>query len=121
MKNKKIINSFKYAFTGIGSAFKTERNMKIHATIALIVIVLGIILKLESWEWIVCISWFAIVIGGELFNTSIEIVVNLVMPRINEDAKRSKDIAAGGVLMFAIGSAAVGLIIFAPKIMLLFM
>lgn len=67
--------------------------MKIHATIALIVIVLGIILKLESWEWIVCISWFVIVIGG----TFIEIVVNLAMPRINEDAKRSKDIAAEGV------------------------
>lgn len=62
MKNKKIINSFKYAFTGIDSAFKTERNMKIHATIALIVIVLGIILKLESWEWIVCNSyWWGIV------------------------------------------------------------
>lgn len=40
---------------------------------------------------------FVIVIGGELFNTSIEIVVNLAMPRINEDAKRSKDIAAEGV------------------------
>ena len=63
---------------------------------------------------------FVIVIGGELFNTSIEIVVNLAMPWINEDAKRSKDIAAEGVLMFAIGSAVVGLIIFVPKIMLLF-
>ena len=63
---------------------------------------------------------FVIVIGGELYNTSIEIVVNLAMPWINEDAKRSKDIAAEGVLMFAIGSAVVGLIIFVPKIMLLF-
>ena len=30
MKNKKLINSFKYAFKGIGSSIKSERNMKIH-------------------------------------------------------------------------------------------
>lgn len=119
MKNKKIINSFKYAFTGIGSAFKTERNMKIHVTIALIVIIAGLILKLESWEWIVCISWIALVIGGELFNTAIEIVVDLAMPKFNENAKKSKDISAGAVLVFALGSAIIGFIIFIPKIIML--
>lgn len=119
MKNKKIINSFKYAFTGIGSAFKTERNMKIHATIALIVIIAGLILKLKSWEWIVCISWIALVIGGELFNTAIEIAVDLAMPKFNENAKKSKDISAGAVLVFALGSAIIGFIIFIPKIIML--
>ena len=29
MKEKKLLNSFKYAFAGIKSAFKSERNMKI--------------------------------------------------------------------------------------------
>lgn len=120
MKNKKLINSFKHAFAGIKSAFKSERNMKIHFSIALLVIILGIILKIKTWEWIVCISYFALVIGGECFNTAIEIVVNLAMPKINEDAKRSKDISAGGVLVFAIGSAIIGLIIFLPKIINLF-
>ena len=56
------------------------------------------------------------VIGGELFNTAIEIAVNLAMSKINNDAKRAKDISAGGVLVFAIGSAIVGLIIFVPKL-----
>lgn len=116
MKNKKLINSFKYAFSGIISAFKTERNMKIHVSIMLLVILCGIIFKLETWEWIVCICLFALVIGGELFNTAIEIVVDLAMPKINDKAKKSKDIAAGGVLVLAIGSAIIGLIIFIPKI-----
>lgn len=120
MKNKKLINSFKYAFAGIKSAFKSERNMKIHFSIALLVIIFGIILKIKTWEWIVCVSYFALVIGRECFNTAIEIVVNLAMPKINEDAKRSKDISAGGVLVFAIGSAIIGLIIFLPKIINLF-
>ena len=38
------------------------------------------------------------------------------MPKINEKAKRAKDISAGGVLVFAIGSIIVGVIIFIPKI-----
>jgi diacylglycerol kinase len=116
MKNKKLIDSFRYALTGIGSAFKTERNIKIHVAVASIVTILGIILKLKTWEWVVCVGWFAIVIGGELFNTAIEIAVDLAMPKINEKAKRAKDISAGGVLVFAIGSIIVGVIIFISKI-----
>ncbi len=117
MKNKKISDSFKCAFNGIFNAFKIEKNMKFHVLIMILIISLGIILKIENWEWIVCISWFAIVIGGELFNTAIEIAVDLAMPNKNELAKLSKDISAGGVLLFVIGSAAVGLVIFLPKIL----
>lgn len=120
MKNKKLINSFKYAFIGIGSAFWTERNMKIHVSIMLLVIIMGIIFKISVTEWIVCICWFAIVIGGEMFNTAIEQVVNIAMPEKDERAKLAKDISAGGVLVFAIGSAIVGLIIFLPKVIALF-
>ena len=70
-------------------------------------------------EWIVCICLFVLVIGGELFNTAIEIAVDLAMPKINDNAKKSKDIAAGGVLVLVIGSAIIGLIIFIPKIIML--
>lgn len=117
VKTKKIINSFKYAFEGIVSAFKTERNMKIHTVIMFLVIIAGILFKINRYEWIMCIICFAMVIGGELFNTAIETVVDMVMPYKNDKAKAAKDIAAGAVLVFAIGSAVIGLIIFIPKIM----
>ena len=120
MKNKKIKDSFKYAFSGIISAFKTEKNMKIHMIAVICVIVFGLLLKLNLLEWIICISCFVLVIGGELFNTAIEVVVDLVSPGINEKAKKSKDIAAGGVLVFAIGSLIIGLLIFVPKIVNIF-
>ena len=55
-----------------------------------------------------------------MFNTSIETIVDMVMPNKNEKAKKAKDVAAGGVLIFAIFSAIVGLIIFLPKIIALF-
>lgn len=120
MQIKKLINSFKYAFQGIKSAFKTEHNMKIHVGFMIFIICMGIILKIKTWEWIACITCFALVIGAELFNTSIEIAIDIAMPKMNERAKKSKDIAAGGVLAFAIGSAMIGLIIFVPKLFQLF-
>lgn len=116
-KTKKIRNSFKYAIEGIWTSFKTERNMKIHIFIMILVIIAGIILKINKSEWIICIILFAIVIGSELFNTSIETIVDMVMPEKNEKAKIAKDVSAGAVLVVAIGAAIIGLVIFVPRIL----
>ena len=116
-KMKKIRNSFKYAIEGIWTSFKTERNMKIHIFIMILVIIAGIILKINKLEWITCIILFAIVIGSELFNTSIEPIVAMVMPEKNEKAKIAKDVSAGAVLVVAIGAAIIGLVIFVPRIL----
>jgi len=116
MKNKKMINSFKNDFNGMIVSFKQERNMKIHISIMFLVILLGIIFKIKMVEWIICIICFALVIGGELFNTAIEITIDIAMPNFNEKAKKAKDISAGAVLVLAIASAIIGFIIFVPKI-----
>ena len=119
-KNKKIINSFKYALQGIFTSFKTEKNMKIHIIIMILVIIAGVIFKINKIEWIICVLLFTMVIAGELFNTSIETVVDMVMPEKNEKAKIAKDVAAGAVLVLAIGAVIIGFIIFIPKIYLIF-
>ena len=120
MKYKKEIknlgHSFKYAGIGIWSSFKSERNMKIHVFVMCLVIIFGIILKINVREWITCIILFAIVIAGELFNTAIETTVDLAMPDKHPKAKLAKDISAGAVLILAITAIIVGLIIFIPKI-----
>lgn len=116
MENKKFLNSFKYAFNGIIISFRTEKNMKIHILMMLLVVIAGIILKINVIEWIICIILFAIVISAELFNTAIETVVNMITMEKNEKAKIAKDVSAGAVLVTAIGSAIVGLIIFIPKV-----
>ena len=82
----------------------------------MLVIIFGILLKISLNEWLVCIMLFCMVIGSEMINTAVENVVNLAMPTKNEVAKNAKDISAGAVLVFAIGSAIIGLIIFIPKI-----
>lgn len=115
MKNKKLINSFKYAFKGIISALLSERNMKIHVNIMALVIIFGFILNISVGEWFVCIICFAIVISAEMFNTAFEQMVDIAMPEKDPRAKFVKDVAAGGVLVMAIASLVIGLIIFVPK------
>lgn len=116
IETKRLVNSFKYAGTGILTAFKEEKNMKIHFLTMFIVIILGFIFKIELVEWVICIVLFGGVIGAEMFNTAIETVVDMVTPYKNEKAKIAKDVAAGGVLVWAIISAIIGAIIFIPKI-----
>lgn len=116
-KTKKIVNSFKYAFQGIITSFRTERNMKIHVLIMILVIIAGIIFKVNQSEWIILITMFMLVISAELFNTAIETVVDMITKEKNEKAKLAKDVAAGAVLVLAIGSVIIGMIIFIPKIL----
>lgn len=115
-KLKNFIKSFKYAIDGICLSIKFERNVKIHIIIMFLVIIAGFIFKINKYEWIVCIVCFAIVIGGELFNTAIERIVNVIIPYKDDKAKNIKDISAGAVLVLAIGAFIIGLIIFVPKI-----
>ena len=115
-KNKNIFNSFKYAFEGILEAFKTERNLKIHVIIMILVIIFGVILNISKTEWIICILLFGAVISSELFNTAIETTVDLITMEKNPKAKLAKDVSAGAVLVMAIVSAIIGLMIFLPKI-----
>lgn len=117
---KKLINSFKYAIEGIISSFKTERNMKIHVLAMIVVIALGLFFKLNKVEWCFIIIAIVSVISAELFNTAIETVVDMVSPERNPKAKLAKDIAAGAVLVVAIGAAIIGFIIFGPQIINVF-
>lgn len=115
-KGKKIINSFKYAFSGIITSFQTERNMKIHIFVMIFVIIVGIFFKLSKIEWMICIILFSLVIAAELFNTAIETIVDMIMPEKNEKAKIAKDVSAGAVLVLVIGAVIIGFMIFIPKL-----
>ena len=112
-----MLKSFKYAFEGIFSAIKKERNMKIHIAMMLAVIVAGIIFSISKIEWICCLFCFGLVISLEMVNTAIEVLADLVDEKYNEKIKLIKDVAAGAVLVSAIISAIIGLMIFIPKLL----
>lgn len=71
------------------------------------------------FEWLVVVVCFGLVLGGECINSSIEAIVDLASPDYHELARKSKDAAAGGVLLFSLASLVVGLIIFVPRILAL--
>lgn len=103
-------------FLGIITSFKTERNMKIHVFVMILVIIAGIVFKVSLLDWIILVIMFGLVISAELFNTAIETIVDMITMENNEKAKIAKDVAAGAVLVLAFASVIVGLIIFIPKI-----
>ena len=109
---KKFILSFKYALRGIIESIISERNLKIHIFISILVIIFGIIFKISLLEWIICIILFGLVISAELFNTSIENIVDNLSVEKNEYARKAKDASAGAVLVLAFISAIIGFIIF---------
>lgn len=113
---RKLIKSFKYAFSGLNIGIKKEQNMQIHILAVIVVTILGIVFKIDKTEWMICLILFGIVISAELFNTAIETVVDISMPEINEKAKIAKDVSAAAVLILAIISIIIGGIIFIPKI-----
>lgn len=117
---KRLINSFKFALDGIVYAFKYEQNILVHFTVMIIVIIMGIFLKISFIEWLICLILFGLVIATELINTSIEATIDLLTDKIHPLAKIAKDTASAAVLVFALIAIIVGLLIFLPKIIMLF-
>lgn len=116
MQKKSLLKSFYHAGVGIYSSFLSERNMKIHFAVMLFVILAGFYFQISTFEWIICIILFGVVISAEVMNTAIETTVDLAMPEQHPKAKLAKDLSAGAVLVLAIIAAIIGFIIFLPKI-----
>ena len=114
MKNTSFLQSFRHALEGIKELIQSERNMRIHIAMTVLVILCSVIFGLTAAEKAVVIALCAIVISAELINTAIENAVNLSTAVFNMYARRAKDAAAGAVLVISIGAAVCGLIIFVP-------
>ena len=117
---KKRILSFKYAIQGVVYLLKTQPNSRIHLLAAIAVVLLAYGLEVSNAEWGVLMLAIGSVIAAETFNTSIEALTDLVSPEHHRLAGIAKDTAAGAVLLTAMGAAAAGLIIFVPKLLLIF-
>lgn len=88
--------SFGYAFEGIRTGIRKERNMKIHCLAVIAVTVAGTFLHIKPVEWCICLLLFGLILSLELVNTALEAVVDLVTKEKKPLAKIAKDTAAGG-------------------------
>jgi diacylglycerol kinase len=113
---KSLIKSFGYAFEGLFHAIKLNRNLKIHLVAGLIVILVSIFLHVRPVEMLILGIMILLVILSEMINTSIEEVVNLITTERRKEAKIAKDVAAGMVLVAAMGAVIIGIFVLSPYI-----
>ena len=116
---RKRIKSFGYAFAGLKVLFKEEHNSWIHAVAAVCAVVAGIMLHISTMEWIAIIIVIAMVISAEIINSSLECTADFVKAERDDRKRDIKDLGAAAVLVCAIAAAAVGTIIFLPKLIVL--
>ncbi len=107
-RKKDILQPFRVAMSGVVYTFKTQRHMRFHLYVVLIVLLLGMFVNLALREMMVLLFTISLVVIAEMFNSAIEATVDLVQPNYHPLAKFAKDIAAGAVLITTIIALVVG-------------
>ena len=113
---RRRVASFGHALRGVGSALRSEVHLQLHALATAAVLGVGLYFQISPTEWALVALAVAGVWAAELFNTALETLTNLVSPGYHPLAGRAKDVAAGAVLLAALGALAVGGCVFGPKI-----
>jgi diacylglycerol kinase (ATP) len=109
---KPLYQSFGFAFRGLWTALKTERNVKIHTAAGLIAVGVGVYLGLTAIEWCLVILTIGFVLAAELFNTAMEKACDDVGEGKKSDGiKACKDISAAAVLVAAITALVIGIVV----------
>ncbi len=111
------LKSFVYAYNGMRTLIKEERNAQIYVVMAIIAISLSYLLHISTMEWIVVCSVIGFVFAMEAANTAVENLADFACKKqIDPTIKKVKDLSAASVLFAAIVALLVGCIIFIPKL-----
>ena len=112
---KDLPTSFLYAAKGLGYAFSTQRNFRIHVGFALGAFGLGFFLGLNKSDLAIMALTATSVLIVELLNTAIESVVDLAIGRrFHPLAQIAKDCSAAAVLVASISSLVIAVLLLFP-------
>ena len=117
----KRVKSANHAFHGLEVLLKTTHNFWGHLFFAALVVYLGVAIGISQIEWLIIVLLIGFVLVIEAINTAIEIDIDLTSPTYHPYAKDTKDVAAAAVALSVLTACIVGLIIFLPKILELYM
>ena len=117
---KRILRSFKFSFDGLKYAYLHEQSLVLHVIVMAIVITCGFVFKITPIQWVITLVMGALILVSELFNTSIEAVVDLVTQEFHPLAKIAKDTASAATFIASIIAFGMWLTVFLPKIIQLF-
>ncbi|MDR7483254.1 MAG: diacylglycerol kinase family protein [Armatimonadota bacterium] len=106
--------SLQFAGRGLRDGWRSQRTMRVHVAAALVVAGAILWLDVAPAETAVLLVTVAAVLAAELFNTAVEVLVDLVVGEQHHDlAQRAKDLSAAAVLVTAVAAAGVGLLVLA--------
>ena len=106
-----------YAAEGVRVLVATQPHARLHLAATALVLAAGWAGGLERWEWAAVALASGMVWTAEAVNTAAEWIVDLAHPAWGARAGRIKDVAAGAVLLAAVSAAAVGVIVFGPRLL----
>ena len=115
---RKILKSFRYSFNGI-KIHSQQHNFMSMLISASFVILLGFILQISYFEWLILILIMSIVLSLEALNTALEKILDYLEPDLSDKIKMIKDLIAGAVAITIFASMIIGFLIFLPKILIL--
>lgn len=114
---RRTLYSFRHAGRGLGWAVSSQANLRFHLVAAAAVLLAALLFHFTAIEFVGLVLCFAVVIAAELFNTSLEVLIDYAWPEHHPMIGRAKDVAAAAVLMAAVGTALVGLLLFARHLL----
>ncbi|WP_226376844.1 diacylglycerol kinase family protein [Oceanobacillus halotolerans] len=112
---------FSYAIEGLITMSKTERNFQVHLIMATLAVITGFYTGITRLEWALLVFAIGLVLIVEIVNTAIEKLIDYLKPEIHPIAKFIKDISAASVLLAAITAIFIGIFLFGPKLLHLFL
>ncbi len=112
----RFLQSFVFAFQGVRYTLRTQFNMRVHLSLAILAIAMGIWLDISPVEFAMIFIAITLVIVSEMVNTVIEACVDLVTREYHPLAKVAKDVAAGVVLVNAVLSLIIAAFVFGPHL-----
>ena len=114
---KHLQQSFGHAFKGLFYVWRVEQNFRLQVTAAIVIVIVGLVLKIDALEFALLILVTLIVLVLELLNTIFEHLLDIVKPRLHSYVKIMKDIMAAAVLISSIAAIIVGVLIFLPHLL----
>jgi diacylglycerol kinase (ATP) len=111
--------SFANAGRGVRILVAGQHNAWIHLALTAAALALGFALGISSLEWCAIALAIGLVWAAEGLNTAIELLADAAVPHEHPGVGRAKDVAAGAVLLAALAAAAVGVVVFLPRLVAL--
>src|SRR5262244_287365 len=102
-----FFQSFVHAWSGLIHAVVYQRNMRIHMLAGILVGLVGSGIPLGLAEKVTLIFCVLLIFFAEILNSALEQLVDLAVKEVHEDARGTKDAAAAGVLVLAIGTVVI--------------